>query len=83
MPLNRRSIAFTLSKAAQRLPAAERQQFRAFLRSLPGGEPKPRKRHSWTRKKAKREKVRRPRKAKMSAQMELPLTNDDETVTSN
>lgn len=59
---DRRRIAWTLSKAARQLPPAERQAFREFLVSLPGGKPKKRKIHSWKRKAAAR--VRKARAAK-------------------
>jgi hypothetical protein len=48
---DRRRIAWSLSEAAKVLPPAERRNFRKFIFSLDGAEPKRRKVHSWKRKK--------------------------------
>lgn len=78
MPDGRRTVAWTLSRAARILPPAERQKLREFLFGLPGGEPTPKKRHSWKGGKAAKAKKRsaRPARAKRkrkSLQLRLPL----------
>lgn len=76
-----RRIAWSLSEAAKALPPAERREFRKFLFSLDGAEPKRRKVHSWKRKK-QGPKVVKPKRAKSNlrktqrspaAQIPLPL----------
>lgn len=67
----RRKIAWSLSKAAQRLPAAERQKFREFLFSLPGAEPPRRKVHSWKKKKAGTGRRKKRESSKIRRQLRL------------
>lgn len=66
---DRRKVAWTLSKAAQRLPAAERQQFREFLNGLPGGGPKPKKVHSWKKGKGRKAKRAKRPNSKVTRQV--------------
>jgi uncharacterized membrane protein len=72
-----RRLAWTLSKAAQGLPPAERQAFREFLRSLKGAEPRRRKVHSWKRRKKKAPRLvkskPRPASKRLDPQLHLPL----------
>lgn len=73
----RRRIAWTLSRAAQALPPAERQGFRAFLAALPGARPKRRKVHSWRRKRRSvaivKIRVRRSKIRAADRQLEMPF----------
>jgi hypothetical protein len=69
---DRRTIAWSISKAAKVLPRAEAQQLRAFLNSLDGSEPAPRKVHSWKRKAAKGSRAKK-RKSKIRAKRQGEL----------
>ena len=70
---DRRKIAWTLSRAAQCLPPADRQAFREFLFSLPGAEPKARQTHSWKKGKGRKGKISRRPRSKIGRQMKLDL----------